>query len=124
MQGRQLWLVQEAKAGWGRRPRASGKGTVSAGGLLYLGKRRKLPLIGYPTPTTGPRTLDGDCYFWFSSTCSLLDMAIIWHGRVSVSPTHSKQVCIRLFLTEGWGVGRPAYSPGHVLWDAGAFSRM
>lgn len=24
-------------------------------------------------------------YFWFSFTCSLLDMAIIWHGVASVS---------------------------------------
>lgn len=56
MLGRQLWLVQEAK---GEGLRAAGKGTVSAGGLLCLGKRRKLPVTGYCTLPRGLRTLDG-----------------------------------------------------------------
>ena len=38
---------------------AAGKGTVSADGLLCLGKRRKLPVIGYRTLPRGLRTLDG-----------------------------------------------------------------
>lgn len=60
--------VQEAKRrgkGCSEGLRAAQKGTVSSGGLLCLGKRRKLPIIGYPTLTRRPRTLDRGCYFCF-----------------------------------------------------------